>query len=79
MWGKEPGTEAKRLIELRTSALEALRLKPDFIDGEPYFEKTEAIRFTAFHSSRVLGEKASPARKGPATSTISLPVCVTDS
>ena len=44
MWGKEPGTQAKRLIELRTSALEALLLKPDFIDGEPYFEKTEAIR-----------------------------------
>lgn len=44
MWGKEKCTEPKRLIALRKKALEELGSKPDFIDGEPYFEKTESIR-----------------------------------
>ena len=44
MWGKRTCTEPKRLIALRRKAFEDLRSKPDFVDGEPYFKKTEAVR-----------------------------------
>ncbi len=46
MWSKKPGTEAARLIALRTKVLDELRSRPDFTEGRPYFEKGVEIRLT---------------------------------
>ena len=64
MWGKEKCTEPKRLIALRKKALEELGSKADFIDGKPYFGKTESIRLelsiqVASRRRRKSGDKGS--------------------